>query len=171
MGDVREDGAKEVIYVGVDHKLHILSVDASAASLTFSPLHQINDRDIAPLGEENLKAASFFDFDDTGNHGILLETVNNELRGYMYLNDESSYFLKALGYDGTGEGQTRVGVSYQYLMTDVGGNEILRAGHQTIANAHRALQLPFMLDGLGRCQNYIEYLSFGHYKSVARLNN
>jgi hypothetical protein len=169
IGDLRKDGAKQIMYVGVDNQLHVFDVHASSTSMRLKQLTYINDLYISPLSETTLQSASFFDFDDTGSEGMLLETTDKKLKGYIFLSNENNYFLKALSYDENSVGHARVGVSYQYLMTDVSGHEILRAGHQTIANAYRALQLPFMLDGLTRCQNYIEYLSFAHYNHVSYI--
>lgn len=166
MGDIRGDKTKEIMYVGINQKLRLFKVVANNEKTVLEPLTRINDKLIAPLGERSLTGATFFDFDDTGSYGILIETEDSKLKGYIYLNAESNYFLKALSYDGAREGQPRVGLSYQYLMTNIDGNEVLCAGHQAASNAYRSLQLPFMLDGLGRCQNYVEYFSFGHYRDV-----
>ncbi len=84
----------------------------------------------------------------------------------MRINQLSNYFIKLIGYQKVSTGQARVGVCYQYIMTTVDGTEVLETGQQVTSNAYRPLQLPFMLAGLGRCQNYIEYVTFAHYPYV-----
>ena len=118
------------------------------------------------LDAKNYKEAYFFDVDDIGTSGILYRDIDSKLKGYININEPSNYFLKALAFGNTNSGQSRIGISYQYLMTNNNGKEILRVGHQAISNAYRNLQLPFMLDGLGQSQNYIEYLTFSHYTVV-----
>jgi len=168
VGDIIGDGMKEIMFVSNEKKLAIYKVN-SGKKYTLSFFEASNDgKHNNPYGDEELKGASFFDLDDIGTHSIIVETSENELKGYLYLNDGENYFIKALSYDGLfnkeyDPGQSRVGVSYQYLMVNIDGRELLRAGYQSIANAYRPLHFPYMLDGVGRCQNYIEYFSFGNY--------
>lgn len=172
VGDILAEGQRrEIMFVSEDGKLAICQVHstASAGSMEFLP-HIDDKKQNFPYDDKDLVGASFFDLDDIGTHSILLETRHGQLKGYFYLSDGSSYFLKALGYDtansgGFDPGQSRVGISYQYLMTRINGEEKLRVGYQSISHAYRKLHFPYMLDGLGRCQNYIEYFSFGHYNA------
>lgn len=174
IGDVNAAGDKrELLYATVKNTLGICEVNADSKRIQLKCLNSNpnNKGGNYPVHEKNIVGAYFFDLDDIGTHGILLETKDAQLKGYIYLSDGSTYFLKALSYDNKGEGQkrtgqARVGVSYQYLMTNIDGKELLRTGHQATSNAYRNLQLPYMLDGVGRCQNYIEYFSFGHYPEV-----
>eukprot|EP00826_Nyctotherus_ovalis_P031584 TRINITY_DN2525_c0_g4_i2.p1 TRINITY_DN2525_c0_g4~~TRINITY_DN2525_c0_g4_i2.p1 ORF type:complete len:255 (+),score=72.27 TRINITY_DN2525_c0_g4_i2:453-1217(+) len=170
VGDIMAEGKqKEIMFVSEDGKLAICKVRSTAETGSLKFLEAINDKKHNyPYSEKDLVGASFFDLDDTGTHSILLEGKYGQLKGYLYLSDGSSYFLKALSYDTTNSGdfdpgQSRVGISYQYLMTTIQGKEVLRVGYQSISHAYRILHLPYMLNGLGRCQNYIEYFSFGHY--------
>jgi len=169
VGDTTGDGKeKEIMFVSDTQELVIYRIDSNEENTRLTFVEESNDKHNYPYGDKDLIGASFFDLDDIGTHSIIVETSDGQLKGYLYLNDGGSYFIKALSYDGIfnkkhDPGQSRTGVSYQYLMVTIDGTELLRAGYQSIANAYRPLHFPYMLDGVGRCQNYIEYFSFGDY--------
>ena len=158
VGDIANDGSKQIMFVDKDNNLKICILNNNELKL------------VRPEGLDldtgNYKESFFFDIDDIGTSGILYRDKDSNLKGYININEPSNYFLKALAFGNTNNGQSRIGISYQYLMTNNNGEEILRVGHQAISNVYRNLQLPFMLDGLSQSQNYIEYLTFSHYKAV-----
>ncbi len=163
IGDLGANGVKDLLFVTQSHKIKAYSVEKTSRNGL-----KLEKYDIPELNHENSAVgASFFDLDDTGSHSMLVETIDHNVKGYLHIHKEGNYVLKALAFQKAYTGQARVGVTFQYLMTDIDGTEILYTAAQSTSNAYRALQMPFMLSGLGRCQNYIEHLTFGRYPLVS----
>ena len=160
VGNIDSDDDYSLMFTTIDNMVEIYKVKSGfyleRTTTTPGTLEKIDDA----------VGASFFDLDDRGHFSIIVESKNRSIRGFMTIPTEDNYVIKALAFQKMQFSQIRVGVCYQYIKTKVEGDEVLVAGHQLISNAYRTLQMPYMMNGLGRCQNYIEYLTFNNYPYV-----
>lgn len=127
--------------------------------------------------------ASWFDLDESGTLDILvtMETVDSlnqhvfslEAITNNYFND--GYFVKMLGLNGLCTvncpvksikldkpyGVNQHGAVWKYTLADLSGNQLAVAIPQLPQSAYGALQTPYVLSGLGRPSNYIDYVYMG----------
>jgi integrin alpha FG-GAP repeat containing protein 1 len=54
-----------------------------------------------------------------------------------------------------------MGVTIQWLITDINGNQNVKVANQYFQQNYGSLQLPYTQSGLGRTNNYIEDLTIG----------
>jgi len=160
-GDLDSSGQKQIMFVTENHRVKIYNMVFDHGKV------RLDEYKISEIEKiTNAVGAYFYDLDDIGSHSILVENTQGKLRAFLHVPKPGNYFLKALAFQKDYIGQSRTGISYQFLMTDIDGSEIVYAGAQSTSNSYRNLQLPFMLSGLGRCQNYIQHLTFGSYPDV-----
>lgn len=127
--------------------------------------------------------ASWYDLDESGTLDILvtMETVDSlnqhvfslEAITNNYFND--GYFVKMLGLNGLCTvncpvknikldkpyGVNQHGAAWKYTLADLSGNQLANAVPQLSQSAYGALQTPYVLYGLGRPSNYIDYVYMG----------
>lgn len=155
---------------------------SKAKRRTFQP---IMDSSAGALNSINgAFGASWFDLDESGTLDILVttETVNSLNQHVFslvavtnnYFND--GYFIKTLGLNGLctvncnlkniklGQkpyGVNQHGASWKYTLSDLSGRQLVNAFPQLPQSAYSPLQTPYVLNGLGRPANYIDYIYMG----------
>jgi integrin alpha FG-GAP repeat containing protein 1 len=149
---------------------------------TFAPV--VDDSASALTGLHGAFGAAFFDLDESGSLDILVtmestDSLNQHVMSLAavtnnYFND--GYFVKTLGLNGLctvncgikniklGQkpyGVNQHGACWKYTLSDLSGRQLVNAVPQLPQSAYSALQTPYVLSGLGRPSNYIDYVYYG----------
>eukprot|EP01091_Cochliopodium_minus_P011961 TRINITY_DN3522_c0_g1_i1.p1 TRINITY_DN3522_c0_g1~~TRINITY_DN3522_c0_g1_i1.p1 ORF type:complete len:649 (-),score=136.28 TRINITY_DN3522_c0_g1_i1:47-1993(-) len=130
---------------------------------------------------ENAYAASFMDFNEDGILDILMflepNATDKQQMHALYNNFyNDAFFLKALGLNGVCPswcsngpkfpnpkpyGVNYVGSTFKFVTTSLSGKKSIKQGSALTQNSYFSLQTPYILFGLSRTSNYVEYFYFG----------
>jgi integrin alpha FG-GAP repeat containing protein 1 len=127
---------------------------------------------------------SWLDLDEDGSLDIMVSSettnsINQKVTSMTavtnnFFND--GYFVKTLGLNGLCTvncgikeiqlgnkpyGVNQHGAAWKYTLADLSGTQLVNAVPQLPQSAYSALQTPYVLSGLGRPSNYIDYVYMG----------
>ncbi|EAR93627.2 integrin alpha FG-GAP repeat protein (macronuclear) [Tetrahymena thermophila SB210] len=181
MGDINWDGQPDIIITtntaGANYGQPIILTNSDCNDSDCANLSVSNKRQFLPSTSSNFNSLyktqainiAFFDINEDGKLDFMVNTFENgmySIRCFFNYIQNDAFFLKALGLNGqctTSSCQSSVyyGASYQCKVTTLDTQYKTATGAQLTQSANGALQLPFVILGLSRTNNYIENFSVG----------
>ncbi|KAL4468178.1 hypothetical protein ABPG72_017159 [Tetrahymena utriculariae] len=182
MGDINWDGNPDIIITtnasnGGSYGQPIILSNSDCNDSDCANLSVSNKRQFLPSTSSNYNSLyktqavniAFFDINEDGKLDFMVNTYENgiySIRCFFNYIQNDAFFLKALGLNGqctTSSCQSSVyyGASYQCKVTTLDTQYKTASGVQLIQSANGALQLPFVILGLSRTNNYIENFTVG----------
>ncbi|EGR28592.1 integrin alpha fg-gap repeat 1 [Ichthyophthirius multifiliis] len=123
------------------------------------------------MNDQNAHTVSFFDINEDGKIDFFINTKDyssgkNSIKCFFNYISTDAFFIKALGLNGqcnNNKCQSGIyyGATYECKVTTLDTTEKVATGVQLSQSAYRSLQLPFVILGLARTNNYIENLTVG----------
>jgi len=115
----------------------------------------------------NTLRTSFFDFGELGAFSMLSQeydptTKDTKIKTYFNFMNKNNYFLKSMARThGRANGNTYIGLNYLAVRTEMDGKNNPVSFPQQYGMSHNRLQLPYVIFGLGRINNYIQDFTAG----------
>lgn len=116
---------------------------------------------------EGAVSGVWFDLYESASNDILVMTETNGRNGIVslvnnYFND--AYFLKLFGVNGPCPkfyGVNQHGLTFKFTFTNLTANRMVSSAPQLFQSSYNSLQTPYVISGVGRPNNYIEYIFMG----------